>query len=400
MAKTQERQGTEYVALPKGVIDTMNDETPVTDEEMAFDEFVSGMAAERMGEIRVGKIKVAKDGTPIANTKSAHCFSAPIDQFTYSALLEHIRARHGAGLYRVVGVEAGKRGLIFNRLLEIAEELNPPKPAQESALQNPANMLESVGKIMAESAARTEGLIARLSETKPAAVDPMDQLTKMATLFATIMGAMPKPVAAGGDDLLGSLEKLAKIKELFGSISGGGGGDSDKESNFYDVVKAGLTSFGPALATLAVRGAQSSPAALPAPQPPIGTDPRTFYQPQTAPQPQPQPPQTPASDESMKKQVDILVQNAKIGTDPMQLAGVILDMTPDEKLDDLEAMIDAPNMIDNLATLNPEVVNHRPFFEKLRDSLKTLLKEIDADTLPPNGAPSGAPAGGSGAPTS
>lgn len=396
MAKTQREGTTEYVALPKGSIDTLGNDEPVSDEELAFDEFVSGMAAERMGEIRVGKIKVAKDGTPIANTKSAHCFSAPIDQFTYSALLEHIRARHGAGLYRVVGVEAGKRGLIFNRLLEIAEELNPPA-AQESALQSPANMLESVGKIMAESQARTEGLIARLTESKPAAVDPMEQLTKMATLFATIMGAVPKPVPTAGDDFLGQLEKLAKIKDLLGGLGGGGGGDSDKESNFFDVVKAGLTSFGPALATLAVRGAQQgAPAALPAPQPlqpPIGTDPRTFYQPQGP--MQSQQPAAPAADENMKKQVDILVQNAKMGTDPMQLAGVILDMTPDEKLDDLEAMISAPNMIDNLATLNPEVTNYRPFFEKLRDSLKTLLKEIPADTLPAN-----TPAGGSGAPTS
>lgn len=396
MAKTQREGTTEYVALPKGSIDTLGNDEPVSDEELAFDEFVSGMAAERMGEIRVGKIKVAKDGTPIANTKSAHCFSAPIDQFTYSALLEHIRARHGAGLYRVVGVEAGKRGLIFNRLLEIAEELNPPA-AQESALQSPANMLESVGKIMAESQARTEGLIARLTESKPAAVDPMEQLTKMATLFATIMGAVPKPVPTAGDDFLGQLEKLAKIKDLLGGLGGWGGGDSDKESNFFDVVKAGLTSFGPALATLAVRGAQQgAPAALPAPQPlqpPIGTDPRTFYQPQGP--MQSQQPAAPAADENMKKQVDILVQNAKMGTDPMQLAGVILDMTPDEKLDDLEAMISAPNMIDNLATLNPEVTNYRPFFEKLRDSLKTLLKEIPADTLPAN-----TPAGGSGAPTS
>ncbi|RPH75975.1 hypothetical protein EHM76_00410 [bacterium] len=391
MAKTTDRQGTEYVALPKGVIDTLSGDEPVTDEEMAFDEFVSGMSAERMGEIRVGKIKVAKDGTPIANTKSAHCFSAPIDQFTYSALLEHIRARHGAGLYRVVGVEAGKRGLIFNRLLEIAEELNLPSKTPESSLQNPANMLESVGRIMAESAARTEGLIARLSETKPAAADPMDMMLKMGTLMATLMGAAPKP--AGGDDLLGSLEKLAKVKELLGSFSGDGGGGGGAEANFYDVVKTGLQSFGPALAALAMKTAAQAPSGAPALAAPVAP-----YTP--IPPVQGIPPTSAQGDPAMasfKRQVDTLVQNAKNNVDPMQLAGTILDLTPDEKLDALADMIEAPDMIEKMAALNPEVQVHRVFFDKLRAALLSLLQEDETTTLPGDGQAT-AP-GGSGAPT-
>ena len=390
MAKTTERQGTEYVALPKGSIDALNNEEPVTDEELAFDEFIAGMSAERMGELRVGKIKVARDGTPVANTRSAHCFSCPIDQFTYSGLVDHIRSKYGAGLYRVVGVETGKRGLIFNRLLEIAEELNPEKPDQNSTLQNPANVLESVGRIMAESQARTEGLIQRLTEARPATVDPMDQITKLAGVLATVMGVMPKPTQAAAPDLLGQLETLLKLKELFGAS--GGGGDSDKESNFFDVVKAGLQSFGPALATLAVRGAQAPAPALPPPQPPIGTDPRQFV-----PQPQPVTPAPPAQgDPAMKRQIDALVMNAKNGADINELAQTILNLTPDDKLDDLGDMLEAPDMVDKMALVNPEVQNYRDYFEKLRAALLALLDDAPADTLPPNQQPA---AGGTGAPT-
>lgn len=400
MAKSQERQGTEYVALPKGSIDALGNDEPVTDEEMAFDEFIAGMSAERMGELRVGKIKVARDGTPVANTRGAHCFACPIDQYTYSGLLEHIRNRYGAGLYRVVGIETGKRGLVFNRLIEIAEDIGPVGKGQESALNSPGNLFESVGKIMAESQARTEGLIARLTESRAPAVvppDPMDMMTKMAGLFATIMGAAPKPATAGGD-LLDSLEKIVKLKELLGGLGGDGGG-SDKESNFYDVVKTGISSFGPALAALAMRAQQAAQSQPPALAPPSQNPPINY----------PLPPQVPAnappgqSDETMnlKKQVDILVSNAKMGADPMQLAGTILDLTPDEKLDDLGNMLEAPDMIEKMASLNPEVNNHRDFFAKLRDSLLTLLDDGSADTLAPNATPvpGAAGAGGSGAST-
>lgn len=386
MAKGSQDRTTEYVALPKGSISQLDGDEPVTDEELAFDEFIAGMSAERMGELRIGKIKIEKDGTPLANSKGAHCFSCPIDQFTYSGLLEHIRRRHGAGLYRVVGIEAGKRGLAFNRLIEIAEELNPQTPT-ESPLSNPANYLESVGKIMAESAARTEALIARLTESKPAAVDPMDSMMKMASMFSMMMKSMAEGVVkpANAPDLLGQLETLAKLKELFGNMGDGG---SDKESNFFDVVKAGLQSFGPALAALAVRGAQSATPALPLPtlpsQPPIGSDPRSFA-------PQPAPAAAPAGNDPMlaklKNQVGILVANAKSGADPVQVAQMILEMTPDDKLDDLGEMLDAPDMVDKMATLNPEVQNYRTFFEQLRAQLLALLDTTEPDTLAPTPTP-------------
>ncbi len=402
MARRAETRGTEYVALPQGAIEGDFQGAPVSDEEMAFDEFIAGMSAEQMGELRIGKIKIEKDGTPVANAKGAHCFSCPIDQFTYSGLLEHIRRRHGAGLYRIVGVEKGKRGLAFNRLIEIAEELNPEKPT-DSPLQNPANMLESVGRIMAESASRTEALIARLTESRAAAVpppDPMDQLTKLATLFSTMMGAMPKPVeAGGGGDLLTQLEKLAKIKELLGGFGGSDGGGA--ESNFFDVVKTGIASFGPALAQLALRGAQQPNAALPAPAVDSAT---VAVQPAHIPPHAKQPGPARAANTgedmaSLKKQVDILVANAKMGADPVQLADTILDLTPDEKLDDLEAMLEAPDMVEKMAALNPEVRVYREFFDKLKASLLSLLAESDPDTLPDAGTAASPSPGNSGAPT-
>lgn len=100
---------------------------------------------------------------------------------------------------------------------------------------------------------------------------------------------------------------------------------------------------------------------------------------------------------TLKNQVDILVTNAKNGADPGQLADLILRMTPDNKIDDLGAMLDAPDMVDKMASLNPEVQNHRDFFEKLRAALLSLLEPADADTLAPNAGQSAGPPGPSGA---
>lgn len=395
MAKRPENQarGTEFIALPAGQVADAELEDDRTDEERSFDEFITGLGAEKMGELRVGKLKLAKDGSPLANARSAHCFSCPIDQFNFSELLEYIRSRHGAGLYRVVGIASGRRGVAFNRIIEIAEDLGPPqsKPSQDPA-QNPAALLESFSRMMAESSARTEALISRLTERQQSQPqsDPAESFMKMAALFqgmiASLVPVFQGKPAGGGDDLLGQLEKLAKIKELLGGGDGGGGA----EANFYDVVKTGLQSFGPALAALAVRNAQMPTQETPA----LAAPPQTVI-PAAAPnsnanynKPAPGRSPTPQTDPAManfKRQVDTLVQNAKMNVDPLQLAETIVDLTPDDKIDALGDMLDAPDMIEQMAKLNSEVNNYRPFFESLRKALLDLLEDDGADTLPAPG---------------
>jgi hypothetical protein len=98
-----------------------------------------------------------------------------------------------------------------------------------------------------------------------------------------------------------------------------------------------------------------------------------------------------------KRKVDTLVQNAKTGVDPMQLAGTILDLTPDDKLDALATMLEAPDVIEKMAALNPEVQNYREFFDKLRSGILGLLAESEPATVPPSGPVAGD--GSSGAPT-
>jgi hypothetical protein len=226
----------------------------------------------------------------------------------------------------------------------------------------------------------------------------MDSMAKMAGIMATMMGVIPKPATQSAGDLLQQLEVFAKLKELFGS--GGGDSGSGAESNFFDVVKTGLQSFGPALSALALKNAQNVPAALPAPAaPPVHPAQFGNYD-KPAPAPRQAPPGQGGNVNApeLKRQVDTLVQNAKMGVDPGQLAEMILRMTPDEKLDDLGNMLDDPEMIPKMAGLNPEVNNYRDFFEKLRDALLSLLDDTGADTLPPNAPNGGESAAGSGAP--
>ena len=382
MARSDKPSGQEYIALPSGTLrDAELLEDELNDEETAFNEFRTGFGAEKMGELRVGKLKLGRDGAPIANSKSVHCFSCAVDRYNFSELLEYIREHYGSGVFRIVGIESGRKGVVFNKLVEIAEDKGPKTGPQESPLQNPQNLFESVGRIMAESQARTEALIARTLETRTiptAPVDPMDTMAKMATLMATLMGVMPKPAA---DDLLGSLEKLAKVKELLGTFSGDGGNGGGAEANFYDVVKTGLQSFGPALATLAMRNTQIAPQtpalAPPAPVAPPNTA-ANYDKPNGR---QPGQEQGNIAMESLKRQIGALIMNAKLGATPDQVANMVLDSTPDDKLDALANMIEDPACVDKMAQLNPDVQNYRDFFNQLRAALMALLTEDEPATL-------------------
>ena len=86
---------------------------------------------------------------------------------------------------------------------------------------------------------------------------------------------------------------------------------------------------------------------------------------------------------AMKPQVDILVNNAKVGVAPDAMAQTVVDLTPKDKLNDLYEFIGADNCIERLTALNPEVQNYLPFFEQLRNRVKYLLiPEGDATTVP------------------
>ena len=91
--------------------------------------------------------------------------------------------------------------------------------------------------------------------------------------------------------------------------------------------------------------------------------------------------------EQMKPQVDVLLNNAKKGASADAVADMVVNMTPEEKLNQLYEFIAGEKCIENLIKINPDVQNYLPFFEALRARVKWLLiPEGEGDTILESGA--------------
>lgn len=359
---------TTYEALP--VDPTLEPENEKSDEERAFEEFVNSLGAERMGVLRVGKLVLGKNNAPLATSKSEHCFSCPIDQYTYDELLEYLRDNYGPGLYRILGIPSGDR-VRFNKIVAIAQDKRKPNANFSQAdFANPTSVLETVSKLIADSQARTEALIERLAPRASAqhSSDPTDTMVKLAGVMSAMMQGIAglvaqRPQSPGGDDFFAQLEKFARIKELLGGF-----GDSG-ESNFFDVVKTGIQSFAPVLSHVIQKASVEAPKMLAA-APAVGqaiqsSIPGGMNLAGSQGIPAQGSMKNSALDQ-FKSSIDGLVTNARNGVDPVKLADTILSLTPKERLPELVALLESPDVIARMAEVNPEVLQYREYFETLR----------------------------------
>jgi len=328
-----------------------------SDEELAFVNFQTEFAeSDSYAKITVYRQPTGPGNRP-GQKKLVFLFECGIDEFTYSQLLSRLRDEYGSGTYRLQARMSDGQ-MKFNRAVEI--EKSPTSPMAKRDPESVAELMKGFQEMMAAQAERTEQLIGRF-RTEPAkpALDPMQAMAGTMALFTQMLAAMTPLMAgraSGGDDLLGSLEKLAKIKELFGGFGDGGG----SETNFYDVVGRTLETLKPII-PLALAKAQGLGA------PPVMIDQHISATPA---QPEPVPMASP-----IKRQVDMLVAQAAAGADPTALAGTILNMTPEDKLDELHAFISKPDVVDTMASVNSGVNLHRAFFETLRTALLAGTEE-------------------------
>jgi hypothetical protein len=393
-----------FIAMTDGeVIDGTDFE--ISDEEKAFADFRNSLeAGEEMASVRVSKIpKNNVTGHP-TNAKSIYCFAYPVDQHTFESLCEFIRDNYGGGLYRLIGTRKGKKGSAFNQILEIAEPMQ--KKNNEPPGQNPGSVFDSVARLLGESQQRTEEMLMRMSAARPAGVpaaDPAAMMAQTMQLFTGMIGALA-PIfggakAAPAGDFMSEIQKYAAIKSLFDGLKGDGGGMSDKESNFYDVVTQGMKTFAPLIANAlpgAIPGAAPAYPQLTAPAgaPTIPAAPFAGVPTANGAPVAPAAGASPLSAEDMriKEQVDLLVSNARAGANPDSLADVIFRMTPDDKLEQLDGFIRGAHVIEHMAFLNPEVRQFHSFFQALRESLIRILDEATEPEANSAGAPAVQPA--------
>lgn len=362
------------------LIPGVTDEPELSDEEKAYFDFRESLkAGEEMPTLRVSKVPKTAVGNPM-HAKLIYCFACPVDQYSFEELCEYVRDCYGGGLYRLMATRKGHRGTLFNQLLTIAEAIQR-KPNMEGAPSqngNVSQIMDSVATLINQSQERTEALLARVGVGAQAPqIDPMAMFEK----FALAMGAMQKlmPAPPPASDFVTELSKLAAMKGLLGNLFGGGdegGGGGAAETNFYDTINTTLKTIAPALAA----GLKNGIPALAAPAQPAQPDPGPVT-------PQPgAPAATPtAAQVNLKKQVDILVMQAKGGQTPEDVAEMVLNMTPEARYAELYDFINRPTVVNEMVAVNAEVANHREFFDKLRAAILSELGPEETEPAQPTG---------------
>lgn len=373
MAKGEVQRG-RFVAEDEEpqLIPGVTDEPELSDEEKAYLDFRESLkAGEEMPTLRVSKVPKTAIGNPM-HAKLIYCFACPVDQYSFEELCEYVRDCYGGGLYRLMATKKGHRGTLFNQLLTIAEAVQPKRTMDGTPGQNAnvSQIMDSVAALINQSQERTEALLARVGVgSQVAPVDPFSALEKLLPVLKLLTPAAPPPT-----DFVTELSKLAAMKGLLGNLFGGGdegGGGNAAETNFYDLAGTTLKTIAPVLTAAISRWA------VPALGPPA--------QPAPAVEPQPTQPGATAATPSvaqvnLKRQVDVLVMQAKAGATAEDVAEMVLNMTPEAKYGDLYDFINRPTVVNEMAAVNPEVANHRDFFDKLRAA---ILTELGPEETPP-----------------
>jgi len=222
---------------------------------------------------------------------------------------------------------------------------------------------------------KQNALIERIFSRPP--VDPLDSLDKMTSIISKLMpqretASIQSPLNA--DTLFSIFQK---------GIDLGMGMNSDsympviKEMGMplLEIVK-NITKNGTAIQEKIKAAIPStvpipSQGAMPPPSPPT-------------PPPVSAPAQVPGLEDIIKAYLPQLCQLAKFGKDPSLYADLTLDQMPGEHFDSFANLLSDPQLIEKLATVNPEVKNHEQWFKDYIQATKDGITEGET-TAPATG---------------
>ncbi len=284
-------------------------------------------------------------------------------------IMDKLRDEYGGGTFEV-RVLKDKR--IFRRKTVIVEP--PLKKAAAPIVDQSASMAE----VMAQGFTRLGELIVQSNaqQVVPVGNTMADMLQNMA-LMKQVMGEQAPQI-----NPLKQLKDLAEIQ----SMMGGGSGDKS-ETNVNDVLLTLAETVLPKLAevgavqeqqnqgTIGGIEAENNKQNMPAGEGQLQAMPgmhENRLQNPTSPTNKPVGKRNP-----MKMHLIFLCAQAKMNRDPATYANMVLDNTPDEKLDELVEFMTSASAIDEMAKTHSAVANHREWFERLGKEI--LAQLIDTD---------------------
>lgn len=298
---------------------------------------------------------------------SGFCETVEAGRFTTMGdLLTYIRDEWGPGKYQLQLRKGGKI-VTGGRAVTIAANRSARAvPARAGTVEDGAQKLIDQ---MREDARRSEDRYTRLLETLVGkAAAPAPPPLGLAELVTLVKLVSDRPAAPGGDSL-GQFSQFVELGKNLGILKkpgdSDGGGTADPEAG---LLTTAVKELGPVLAALiAAKGAEPAPA-RPQPLPP----PRPAQQPAA-----PAAATSPAGIDAdplaeFRAQLAVMLRGAERNSDPIGYATVICDQI-DETL--LRGLIDAPQFVEVLAGVDPRVLDHREWFEELRQEVRAILDQ-------------------------
>ena len=336
-------------------------------ENAEFEAFKNEMHdAQDNAKITVGKKHTDSRGRPLGK-HVFECFECGIDDYTFSQLCTRIREDFGSGLYQILGRDS-KGKFKFRKTVGVQA------PVGTEVATTPQNdiggLIDKFSDAMQRQQMATEQMFLKLAGPQSGG-DAFDQMTKMMTAMGGMMGAMgiqpqaPQPPKT----LIEQLTEFKLLKELMGE----GSDNESGEANLYSLLGKTVEAFGGPIAAAIAAGADNGQlntegvAQLPAPEPEKQSEVDKVNEAE-------------AHRLAMRKNIHILIQNAKTGIPPEAFALILINNTPEDKEDELWNFISAENCVDEIVKIEPAADAYRKWFDDLREQVIELMTEPEGES--------------------
>jgi hypothetical protein len=395
--------------------------------EAAFEQFREDLRTHNTdGTLWCYRMPLDERGDLIANAKNTILFTAPIQRYSLEEVIarvqsEYMVAPERRACIRIAGTRKGERGVRFNTVVMVEISARAAEVTKDPARESIAELLRALQDGQKATVAMVREMFTQQHQA-PAlpAAPPITQLRELAEIMFLLNGgkagqapAALAPVAP--PSVLDQLKTLRELRgfvgELAGDLGDGAEGEEGGGGGALSVLKH-LSPWAGVFGQLMQRQAGGAPprrlvrvpapiAAAPgAPRGPIATgapggapaQPAATHAPGIAPMtPIVQQP-TPAAPEEhdpvlaqMREQFAALTQAAQEGSDPAQMAGVVLTMIPENSPAEasLLGLLDEHLWFQKICAVYPAAAQHAEWFARLR---LAILAEYPDDSAGPGTA--------------
>ena len=263
-------------------------------------------------------------------------------------LLDRLRDDYSGGDFEV-------RVLKSNRIFRRRNVCVEPPPKIKTPVVDPTHQISGIATVMSEGFVRLGELIVSQNNQRQ---DPTSMKDMVETMV--LMKQLQPEVTAP----INPLQQIKDIVAIQQSISGSG---NSSETNVNDVLLTLAENVLPKLAeaglakadekTVDVKKLENSSVVNPV------IDSKTTSAPEKA--------------NPMKSHLVFLCFQASMKKDPALYAELVLDNTPDDKLDELVSFIGSDNAVDNLIALHPPVAKHKEWFLKLSEEIMKNVQVVE-----------------------